>query len=100
MIPLQHYLYLSAFLFCLGLAIVLTKKHTILMLMGIELIFNAANINLVAFSQNDPLLTGQVFTLFVVLIAACETAVALAIILSLYRHFKTINPQNVAEMKG
>jgi NADH:ubiquinone oxidoreductase subunit K len=100
MIPIQHFLYLSAFLFMIGIAMVLTKKHTILILMGIELIFNAANINLVAFGQNDPNLKGQVFSLFVIMIAACETAVALAIILNVYRYFKTTNPTYLNELKG
>ncbi|MFN0048015.1 MAG: NADH-quinone oxidoreductase subunit NuoK [Cytophagales bacterium] len=100
MIPIQHYLYISACLFSIGLAIVLTKKHTIVMLMGIELIFNAANINLIAFGQNDPNMKGQMFSLFVIMIAACETAVALAIILNVYRHFKTTNPALASEMKG
>ncbi len=100
MIPIQHYLIISAILFTIGLAIVLTKKHTILILMGIELIFNAANINLVAFGQHDPSMKGQMFTLFVIMIAACETAVALAIILNLFRHFKTTNPALVNELKG
>lgn len=100
MISIQHYLIFSAFLFTIGLAMVLTKKHTILILMGIELIFNAANINLVAFGQGDPYMKGQMFTLFVIMIAACETAVALAVILNLYRHFKTTDPSFASEMKG
>lgn len=100
MIPIQHFLFISALLFSIGIAIVLTKKNTILILMGIELIFNAANINLVAFGQNDPNLKGQLFALFIILIAACESAVALAIILNLYRHFKSINPQFANQLKG
>ena len=101
MIPLEYYLYIGAFLFCAGVVLVLTKRNAIVVLMGIELIFNAANINLVAFSQFDPQrLQGQVFTLFVVVIAAAEATVALAIVLKAYQHFKTIRLDDLNELKG
>lgn len=100
MIAVEHYLFLSAFLFCAGIAMVLMKTNIILMLMGVELIFNAANLNLIAFGRNDPNLQGQIFTLFVIMIAACETAVALAIIVNLYRHYKSIDPTQAVELKG
>jgi NADH:ubiquinone oxidoreductase subunit K len=67
--------------------------------MGIELIFNATNLNMVAFSQNDIALRGQIFTLFTICIATCETAVALAIILQVYRYFKSTNPDKVSELQ-
>ena len=91
-IPLEHILLLSAALFSIGVLAVITKRHAVVVLMGIELIFNAANLNLVAFSRHDPtLLQGQMFSLFVILVAAAEAAVALAIVLRVYQHFKTAN---------
>ncbi len=95
-IPLEHILLLSAVLFTLGVLAVITKRHAVVVLMGIELIFNAANLNLVAFSRHDPmLLEGQMFSLFVILVAAAEAAVALAIVLRVYQHFKTANLNQV-----
>ena len=94
------YLYFSIILFCSGVFLVLSKKNYILILMGIELIFNASNLNLVAFSQNDIALRGQMFTLFSICIATCETAVALAIILQLYRYFRTPNPDLASDLKN
>ncbi len=91
-IPLEHILLLSAVLFSLGILAVITKRHAVVVLMGIELIFNAANLNLVAFSRYDAsLLQGQLFALFVMVVAAAEAAVALAIVLRVYRYFKTAN---------
>lgn len=101
MIPVQHYLIVSAALFSVGIAIVLLKKHAVVMLMGIELMLNAANLNLVAFSRYDPdLLGGQMFTLFIMVIAAAEAAVGLAIILNLFRYFKTDKPDEATTLKG
>lgn len=101
MIPLEHYLLLSAFLFCVGLVIMLTKRNIIVVLMGIELLFNAANINLIAFSQYDAeLLQGQVFSLFVIVVAAAEAAIALAIIIQVHRFFKTSNLDEISKLKG
>ena len=101
MIPLEHFLYLGAFLFCVGLAIVITKKNAIVVLMGIELMLNAANINLVAFSQYDPeKIQGQFFSLFVIIIAAAEAAIALAIVLKVYHYFRTANLDELNELKG
>ncbi|MCC9166895.1 NADH-quinone oxidoreductase subunit NuoK [Pontibacter sp. XAAS-A31] len=88
--PLEHILILSAVLFSLGILAVITKRHAVVVLMGIELIFNAANLNLVAFSRHDSsLLQGQLFSLFVIIVVAAEAAVALAIVLRVYQHFKT-----------
>ncbi|WP_187264278.1 NADH-quinone oxidoreductase subunit NuoK [Pontibacter beigongshangensis] len=95
-IPLEHILLLSAVLFSLGILAVITKRHAVVVLMGIELIFNAANLNLVAFSRYDPeLMQGQLFSLFVIVVAAAESAVALAIVLRVYQHFKTANLNQV-----
>jgi NADH:ubiquinone oxidoreductase subunit K len=100
MIPVEYYLYIGALLFCIGIVIIITKRNAIVVLMGIELILNAANINLVAFSQYDPeRLQGQLFALFVIVVAACEAAVALAIVLRVYQYFQTIHLDEVSELK-
>jgi NADH:ubiquinone oxidoreductase subunit K len=100
-IPLEHLLLLIAALFCIGILAIVTKRHAVAVLMGIELIFNAANLNLLAFSQHDPtLLQGQVFALFVIIIAAAEAAIALAIILKVYQYFNTVNVNEVDTSRG
>lgn len=100
MIPLEHYLFVAAALFCIGLAITITKRHFIGMLLGIELMLNAVNVNLIAFSRHDPeKLDGQMFALFVIVVAAAEVTVALAIILRTYGQFKSVDPENVSELK-
>jgi len=86
-IPLTYYLILSAFLLCSGLLIMLIKKNAVFVLIGIELMLNAANLNLVAFSKFDPDLNGQVFAIFSVVIAAAEAAIALAILLNIYKTY-------------
>lgn len=95
----EYFFILSAFLFSLGLVIVITKKNAIVVLMGIELMLNAANINFVAISQTDVKLSGQFFSLFVIVVAACEVAVALAIILKLYKHFATVELDQINKLK-
>jgi NADH:ubiquinone oxidoreductase subunit K len=100
-ISLQHYLLLSALLFCIGLFMVITKRNAIVMLMGIELMLNAANINLVAFSKFDGLmLQGQMFALFTIVIAAAEASVGLAIIIRVYEWFKTANLDEINHLKN
>ncbi|HSZ25785.1 MAG TPA: NADH-quinone oxidoreductase subunit NuoK [Cytophagaceae bacterium] len=99
MIPLVHYLIISAILFCVGIVIILTKRNIILVLAGIELMLNAANINLVAFSTQDSMLHGQLFVLFVMVVAAAEAAIALAIIVQVYRHFKSTNLDEISKLK-
>jgi len=98
-IPIVHFLIVSALLFAIGVAVVITKRNAVVVLMGIELILNAANLNLVAFSQSDNALQGQMFALFVIVIAAAEAAVALAIIVNVYNHYKTINLDKVNQLK-
>ena len=102
MIPLNWYLALSAVLFCTGMFAVLTRRNAISMLMGIELMLNAANINLVAFGRfiHPNVLSGHVFAIFVITIAAAETAVGLAIIISVYRNLEKINVDEITIMKG
>ena len=84
----------------LGVYMVLSKHHTILILMGIELIFNAANLNLVAFARYNQNIQGQVFILFVIMIAACEAAVGLAIILNTYRYFRSVEAERANELRN
>jgi NADH-quinone oxidoreductase subunit K len=99
MIPITYFLIVACFLFCIGIAMVITQKHIIAILMGIELIFNAANINFVAFSRYDSLLNGQVFSLFVMVIATAETAVALTIAYIIYKQRKTDKPNSLISLK-
>ena len=102
MITLTHYLVLSALLFGLGLYAVLTRRNAVAMLMGIELMLNAANINLVAFNKYAApgAMQGQIFALIVITIAACEAAVGLALILAAYRRFQTTYVDELNTMKG
>lgn len=101
MITITHYLVISALLFAIGLTVALVKKNAIMVLIGIELVFNAANINLVAFSRYDQsMLQGQVFALFIIVVAAAETAVALAIILKLYHHYRSTELDKINQLKG
>jgi NADH-quinone oxidoreductase subunit K len=101
MIGLGHYLVISAALFSLGIMAVLTRKNAVNVLMGIELILNSANINLVAFSKYSAgNLDGQIFAIFIIVVAAAEAAVALAIVLSMYRLMKTVNLDRADTLKG
>ncbi len=101
MIPLSHYLILSAILFSVGVFGALTRRNAVAILMSIELMLNAANLSFVAFARYLPQtqLQGQVFAIFVIAIAAAEAAVALAIVLGLYRNFKTVNVDEINLMK-
>ena len=107
-ISLTHYLILAAFLFVCGLLSMMLKRNAIGILMGVELILNAANINLVAFNRfahavgpdHKPLLDGQIFAIFVILLAAAEAAVALAIFLNYYNNFSTIDVEPAQTLKG
>jgi len=97
---LNQFLFLGAFLFCTGVYGALARKNAVLVLMSIELILNAVNINLVAFGafRNNPV--GQVFALFVIAIAAAEVGVGLAIVLIIYRNRRSIDITGVDLMKG
>jgi NADH-quinone oxidoreductase subunit K len=98
---LNHFLIVGALLFSLGLMAVLSKKNVIMVLMGVELILNSANINFIAFSRFTELsLEGHMIGLFVVIIAAAEAAVALAIVLNMYNRFKTIHLNDIFSLKG
>jgi NADH:ubiquinone oxidoreductase subunit K len=90
----------SAFLFCIGLAIVLSKKNIIFLLIGLELILNAANINLVYFSQFDKNPSqGQFFVLLIIMLAAAEISLGLAIALKIRKYFGSVNPDSLNEIK-
>ncbi|MGD9117638.1 MAG: NADH-quinone oxidoreductase subunit NuoK [Dehalococcoidia bacterium] len=101
MIGLEHYLILAAVLFAIGLYGALAKRNAIIILMSIELMLNAVNIAMVAFSRFiTPLqLTGQIFAIFIMVVAAAEVAVGLAIIIAIYRHRKTIDSTKIDLMK-
>ncbi len=100
-IGLQHYLILSAILFSIGLYGVLAKRNAVIVLMCIELMLNAVNITLVAFSRYvvPAMLTGQVFAIFVIVVAAAEVAVGLAIIFAIYRGFEDIDVSKIDLLK-
>jgi NADH-quinone oxidoreductase subunit K len=101
MIGLSHYLIISAALFSLGIMGVLTRKNAVNVLMGVELILNSANINLIAFSKYSAgNISGQIFAIFIIVGAAAEAAVALAIVLSMYRIIKTVNLDQADTLKG
>ena len=103
MTPLSAYLLLSALLFAIGLAGALTRRNAILVLIGIELMLNAANLNFIAFwryGPNPQLLTGVLFALFSIGVAAAEAAVGLALIISIYRHYRTADVDQINSMKG
>ena len=98
--PISQYLFLSAFLFCTGIYGVLARRNGVLVLMSIELMLNAVNINLVAFSARLNDAAGQVFALFVIAIAAAEVGVGLAIVLLIYRNRVDVNLDEIDLMKG
>jgi NAD(P)H-quinone oxidoreductase subunit 4L len=97
---LNQFLFLAAFLFCTGVYGVLARKNGVLVLMSIELILNAVNINLVAFGAFHNAVAGQVFALFVIAIAAAEVGVGLAIVLLIYRNRHSIDLTGVDQLKG
>ncbi len=104
-VGLHHYLVLAAILLVCGIVTMLIKRNAIGILMGVELILNAANVNLVAFNHYLPAdsgirLDGQIFALFVIVLAAAEAAIALAIILSFYNNFASIDVEKASNLKG
>ena len=97
---LEAYLLFAALLFCIGVFGILTRRNAVGILIGLELMLNAVNINLVAFSRFvEQGVTGQIFVLFVITVAAAEAEVGLAIIINLYRNFKHINVEDVDLLK-
>jgi NADH-quinone oxidoreductase subunit K len=102
MIGLTHYLALGALLFICGVMSMAVKRNAIGVLMGVELVLNGANINFVAFARYNPVfqLEGQVFSLFVIVLAAAEAAIALAIVLNFYNNHATVDIDSADELKG
>ncbi len=103
MSSLMSYLFVSAILFAIGMAGAITRRSAILTLIGIELMLAAANLNFVAFwrfGSNPQALTGVMFVLFSIAVAAGEAAVGLALIISIYRYYKTTNLDKIDAMKG
>jgi NADH-quinone oxidoreductase subunit K len=97
---LNTYLFIAAILFSLGLFGVITRRNGVAVLMGIELILNAANLNFLAFAKYGGMnIVGHIFALFVIVMAAAEAAVALAIIINIYNNFRTINIDDVRELQ-
>ena len=100
-VGLVHYLVLSAILFSLGLYGIITRKNAILELMGLELILNSANINFIAFAKFGGMnMEGHIAAVFVIILAACEAAIALAIILNIYQNFRHINVDEFDDLNG
>jgi NADH-quinone oxidoreductase subunit K len=100
-LSLQHFLVLSAVVFSLGLFCVLTRRNALGILMGIELILNSANINYVAFARYGPsTYDGQIFAIFVIMLAAAEAAIGLAIVLGIYQAFETIDVDATDRLRG
>ncbi len=102
MIGLNHYLMLGALLFVCGVACMAIKRNAIGVLMGVELVLNGANINFVGFARYNPAfqLEGQVFALFVIVMAAAEAAIALAIVLNFYNNHTTVDIDTAEELRG
>ncbi len=101
-VNLTHYMILSAFLFVCGVFCIATKRNAIGILMGVELVLNAANVNFVAMSRYNPAfqLEGQIFALIVIVMAAGEAAVALAIFLNFYNNYLTVDVDQATDLKG
>lgn len=101
--PLTQYLTFSALLFVVGFAGAVTRRNAIVVLIGIELMLNAANLNFIAFWRYGPhpeALTGILFVMFSIGVAAAEVAVGLALIIALYRHYRTVNLDQIDTLKG
>ncbi len=100
-IGIEHYLIVSSFLFVIGMYTVATRRHAVAILMGVELLLNSASINFVAFSHFvEGGISGYVFSLFIIVLAAAEAAVALAIVLSLFRNTNTVDVTESVTLQG
>jgi NADH:ubiquinone oxidoreductase subunit K len=99
-VELNYFLILSAFIFCVGVYGVLARRNGVLVLMSVELMLNAVNINLVAFSAFGHSVSGQVFALFIITIAAAEVGVGLAIVLLIYRNLHSPDLDRIDQLKG
>jgi NADH:ubiquinone oxidoreductase subunit K len=101
-VPLGHYLMLTALLFAIGLCGALSRKNAIIVLMGIEIMFNAGILNLVAFWHYKlfETLNAQMFAIFAIGIAAAEAAIGLALVIAIYRHYKSVDVDEIKTLKG
>lgn len=102
MVPLNWYLVLAAFIFCMGLYTALARRNAVAALMGIELMLNAVNINLIAIWRylEPRFISGPTFAIFIITVAAAEAAVGLAMVIAIYRNWLTINADRVDSLKG
>ena len=99
-IGLNHFLVISSLLFCLGIFGIVTRKNAVMVLMGIELILNSANINFIAFARYGNFgFQGQLMALFVIVLAAAEAAIALAIVLNIYKTFSNVNVDEIDNLR-
>jgi NADH-quinone oxidoreductase subunit K len=99
-IGLSHFLFVSSILFSLGIFGIVTRRNAVMVLMGIELVLNASNINFIAFAKYGNFgLQGQIMALFVIVLAAAEAAIALAIVLNIYKTFSTVNVDEIDTLK-
>jgi NADH-quinone oxidoreductase subunit K len=99
-IGLNHFLIISVLLFSMGIFGIITRRNAVMVLMGVELILNAANINFIAFSKYGNFgYNGQVMALFIIILAAAEAAIALAIVLNIYKTFSTVNVDEIDRLK-
>lgn len=99
-VGLYHYLFISTILFSLGIFGIVTRKNAVMVLMGVELILNAANINFIAFARYGNFgLQGQLMALFVIILAAAEAAIALAIVLNIYKVFSSVNIDEIDRLR-
>lgn len=99
MIPLSHYLIVSAVLFALGTAGVFLRRNLITILLSVEIMLNAVNLSFIAFGRYAGDLTGQIIVLFVMVVAAAEAAVGLALVIALFRHRESLNPDAFTSLK-
>jgi NADH-quinone oxidoreductase subunit K len=100
-ITLQHFLVLSSILLALGIFTILTQRNAVRVLMGVELVLNAASLNFVAFSRYGQAgMSGQVVAIFIIVLAAAESAVALAIVLSIFRQMREIDVDDIDQLRG
>ncbi|MFQ3574615.1 MAG: NADH-quinone oxidoreductase subunit NuoK [Thermodesulfovibrionales bacterium] len=100
MVPLSWYIYLSSIIFVIGVVGFLIRRNLIIMFMSIELMLNAVNISLIAFSHYIQDLRGQIMVFFIITVAAAEAAIGLAILVALFRNKNSIHTNDIAEMKG
>ena len=99
-IPLSYYLILSAALFSIGVVGVMARRNAIVVLMSVELMLNASNLTFIAFAKYRQDMNGHVFAFFNIAVAAAEAAVGLAIVINIFRHYRTVNVDEVTALKG